>query len=67
MKTPSAAPKSRTELEQNLGYMKHTGIFAVLLEDIDPYETKSALIVHTSSFVLPSIRHQLADEHRNLR
>jgi len=30
--------KSRAELEQNLGYVKHSGVFAVLLEGVDFYQ-----------------------------
>lgn len=45
--------KSRMELEQNLGYVKHTGIFAVLLESIDPYENKNTLIGKANAAISP--------------
>ncbi|MEO6039663.1 MAG: SUMF1/EgtB/PvdO family nonheme iron enzyme [Saprospiraceae bacterium] len=45
--------KSRVELEQNLGYVKHTGIFAVVLEGIDPYENKSTLIGKANAAISP--------------
>lgn len=44
---------SKTELERNLGNVKHTGIFAVLLEGIDPYENKSALIGKANAAISP--------------
>ena len=45
--------KSRAELEQNLGYVKHLGVFAVLLENIDPYENKSVLIARANGAISP--------------
>lgn len=45
--------KSRAELEQNLGYVKHLGVFAVLLENIDPYDNISALIARANRAITP--------------
>lgn len=44
--------KSRTELEQNLGYVKHSGIFVVLLEGVDFYKKqKEDLIVQANQTI----------------
>ncbi len=52
--------KSRVELEQNLSYVKHTGIFVVLLENIDPYENKSSLIGKANAAIAPMAVEDLA-------
>ncbi|MBK8193846.1 MAG: hypothetical protein IPK76_11815 [Lewinellaceae bacterium] len=57
--------KSRVELEQNLGYVKHTGIFAVLLEGIDPYENKSALIGKANAAISPVAAEDLVGAYIN--
>lgn len=46
--------KSRTELEQNLGYVKHTGVYAVLLENVDFYKSeKKDLIEQANQAITP--------------
>lgn len=57
--------KSRLELEQNLGYVKHTGIYAVLLEDIDPYENKSTLIAKSNAAISPVAVEDLVGTYMN--
>lgn len=55
--------KSRVELEQNLGYVKHTGIFAVLLENVDIYEDKSSLIGKANAAIVPVAVEDLVGVH----
>ncbi|MEO6038761.1 MAG: hypothetical protein ABIQ93_10130, partial [Saprospiraceae bacterium] len=41
--------KSRAELEQNLGYVKHSGIFVVLLENVDFYKSEKVDLIAQSN------------------
>jgi formylglycine-generating enzyme required for sulfatase activity len=46
--------KSRSELEQNLSYVKHSGVYVVLIENVDFYKTeKKDLIEQANRAITP--------------
>jgi TonB family protein len=56
--------KSRVELEQNLGYVKHSGIFVVLLEGVDFYKKeKKDLIAEANQVITPRAVEDLVGVH----